>query len=397
MAYVASGGRRRGTRRSTSCWSAPSAPRRVRRELVDRVEHEGAQDRDAAADDRDVRAEIGEQLDLSLVTVPSFSAARVSFCHWSRPWWPDTSDSSASRCTSTGLPSRRPTAQAIHPPGHLELAAEAAADVGGDDADLRLRYAGRGGQGEAQDVRDLGGRVHRTARRWVDDDRARLHERRDEPLLAVLALDHDAVAAGLADRVLDGAAGAGLAGVEDPAPTCWCRRGRGARDGVGGGVLRSSAAGSSSYLDVDELGGVAGLGGARATTTATISPAKATRSLGIGEWLGVTWSGVIGQALMQTPSFSPKSAPVSTATTLVAWRGAGVDAGDGGVREGLRTMARCSIPGSVMLSVQRVRPVMRRWSSQAAVAADLALDPSEGRSCVAVTTWPPSGRVLHLP
>src|SRR3712207_8452208 len=37
----------------------------------------------------------------------------------------------------------------------------------------------------------------------------------------------------------------------------------------------------------------------RATTTATISPANATRSDGIGEWVGVTWSGVIGQALMQ--------------------------------------------------------------------------------------------------
>ena len=26
------------------------------------------------------------------VTVPSFSAERVSFCHWSRPWWAESSD-----------------------------------------------------------------------------------------------------------------------------------------------------------------------------------------------------------------------------------------------------------------------------------------------------------------
>ena len=31
--------------------------------------------------------------------------------------------------------------------------------------------------------------------------------------------------------------------------------------------------------------------------------------------------------------------------------------------KGLRTIAMWSMPGSVMLSVQRVRPVMRRWSS----------------------------------
>ena len=30
---------------------------------------------------------------------------------------------------------------------------------------------------------------------------------------------------------------------------------------------------------------------------------------------------------------------------------------------GLRTIAMCSMPGSEMLSVQRVRPVISRWSS----------------------------------
>ena len=42
----------------------------------------------------------------------------------------------------------------------LELAAEAAADVGRDHPDLRLGDAGRRGQREPQDVRDLGRRPH---------------------------------------------------------------------------------------------------------------------------------------------------------------------------------------------------------------------------------------------
>jgi hypothetical protein len=66
-------------------------------------------------------------------------------------------------------------------------------------------------------VRDLGRRPHRVLLAGrVDHDAARLHERRDQPLLAVLTLDDDAVGAGLRDRVLDVPAGAGLAGVEDP-------------------------------------------------------------------------------------------------------------------------------------------------------------------------------------
>ena len=190
----------------------------VGRELVDRVEHERAQHRHAAADDRDVRAEVGEQLDLeagdravllgrqgqllplvaAVVAAEQGLRAGLGVLH-------RLADPAADR---PGDPLLR---------GGLELAAEAAADVGGDHPDLGLGHAGRRGQREPQDVRDLGGRPHRellTGR--VDHDRAGLHERRDQPLLAVLPLDHDAVGAGLGDRLLDVAAGAGLAGVEDP-------------------------------------------------------------------------------------------------------------------------------------------------------------------------------------
>ena len=149
-----------------------------------------------------------------------------------------------------------------------------------------------------------------------------------------------------------------------------------------------STAGSSSYSTSTSSAASRASAALRATTTATISPAKATRSAGIGEWPGVFWSGVIGQALMHTPSSSPKSLPVSTATTLgeafaaststevmVAWA------------KGLRTIARCSIPGRVMLSVQRVRPVIRRWSSLRRRSLPIS---AAGRSWVAVTTCAPS-------
>ncbi len=155
--------------------------------------------------------------------------------------------------------------------------------------------------------------------------------------------------------------------------------------------LRSRAAGSSSYSTSTSSAASRASATVRATTTATISPAKETRSAGIGEWLGVTWSVVIAQALMQTPSSAPKSAPVSTATTLgdalaasvsievmVAWA------------NGLRTIARCSMPGSVKLSVQRVRPVISRWSSLRRRSRPISRSTaSAGRSWVAVMRSPP--------
>ena len=54
---------------------------------------------------------------LNPVTVPSFSAERVSFCHWSRPWWPEMSDSDRVSVYFTGFWSRRATAQAMNSSG----------------------------------------------------------------------------------------------------------------------------------------------------------------------------------------------------------------------------------------------------------------------------------------
>jgi len=156
--------------------------------------------------------------------------------------------------------------------------------------------------------------------------------------------------------------------------------------------LRSSAAGSSSYSTSTSSAASRASAALRATTTATISPANATRSLGIGEWVGVTWSGVIGQALMFTPRDSPRSAPVSTSTTFVACLAALVSIETiRACANGLRTIARCTMPGRLRLSVQRVRPVISRWSSLRRRSRPISRSTaSAGRSWVVLMPAPPA-------
>ena len=99
----------------------------------------------------------------------------------------------------------------------LQLAPEPAAHVWGDDPHLRLRHARRRRDEEPQDVRHLGGGPHHDLlTRGVHHRGARLHEGGDEPLLAVLALDDDALGPGLVDLLVDVATGAALRGVEPP-------------------------------------------------------------------------------------------------------------------------------------------------------------------------------------
>ena len=114
----------------------------------------------------------------------------------------------------------------------------------------------------------------------------------------------------------------------------------------------------------------------RATTQATISPAKLTRLDAIAGWAGAFWSSVIGQAHGQPRALllgdvgtgehgdahrAPALAAEVSIDVMVAWA------------NGLRTIAMCSMPGSLMLSVHRVRPVISRASSlRRRGAADLA-------------------------
>ena len=76
--------------------------------------------------------------------------------------------------------------------------------------------------------------------------------------------------------------------------------------------LRSSTAGSTSYSTSTSSAASRASAAVRAATTATISPAKATRSIAIGRWSGVICSVVIGQALTITPWVSARCLPVKT-------------------------------------------------------------------------------------
>ena len=72
--------------------------------------------------------------------MPSFSADSVSFCHWSRPWCAAISDSLRVSVYFTGLPSRRATAQAINSSGVAwSLPPKPPPTSGAIDPDLRLR------------------------------------------------------------------------------------------------------------------------------------------------------------------------------------------------------------------------------------------------------------------
>ena len=261
MAYVASG---RPAPRYASTQvlfvSDGLAVELVGRELVDRVVHPGAEHGDPSAEERHVGAEVGEELDLEpghgavlggrqRQRLP-LVAAVVARHHRLR----------AGLGELAGLPEPAGDGEGGELLGRrLELATETAADVGGDDADLGLGDARRRGHEEPEDVGDLRGRPDDDLLAGrVDDGGPRLHERGHEPLLAVLALDDDAVLARLGDGCVDVATRAGGGGVELPEGGAV-----GAQVGVHEHLVlhRLSSVEHGRELvvvDVDELGGVAG-------------------------------------------------------------------------------------------------------------------------------------------
>ncbi len=192
----------------------------VGRELVDRVEHERAEDRDARRHQAQVGTHVGEQVD-----VQRENGAVALGCDR------DVLDLVAAvvgreQRLRAGLGPLDRLAQ-LDRRGEdedllgrdLQLAAEPAADVRGDHPQLVLGHARGGRRQRLEDVRDLRRRPHGqllTGR--VDDDGAGLHERRDEPLLAEPPPDDDRIGVllGGGDRVPGAPARAGLAGVEHP-------------------------------------------------------------------------------------------------------------------------------------------------------------------------------------
>ncbi len=324
------------------------------------------------------------------VTLPSLSAASVRVCTWSRPWWADIRLSLRVSVYFTGFDSRRATAQAIHSSGVVWSLPPKPPPTSG--AMTRILLSGTPVVAARANLRMCG--------IWVAD-----HIVICSPVGSTTTL-RGSMKAGINrcwrySRSMTMPlvrASAMAASTSPPVPASWESKTHSAdllvpRSGCASASSLSAflipiTAGSSSYSTSTSSAASRASAALRATTTATTSPANATRSAGIGEWAGVFWSGVIGQALMHAPSSSPKSLPLNTPTTLgdalAASRSTEVIVA---CAKGLRTMARCSMPGRVMLSVQRVRPVISRWSSLRRRSLPISV---AGRSWVAVMS-------AHLP
>ena len=167
----------------------------VRVHLVDPGEHEHPQQRGAGGDDLQVGAHVREQGHLHAqqravlrgcqLQVLDLVAAMVGRHH----------------VLAAGLvPLDGPAEHAGQLQGedllavHLQLAAEAAADVRRDDAQVLLGDPRAEGEHDAEDVGDLRRRPDRhlvAHAHGCGDDRTRLHERRHDPLVHETALDDD--------------------------------------------------------------------------------------------------------------------------------------------------------------------------------------------------------------
>ena len=358
------------------------------RELVDRVVHERAEQRHARSDQAEVGAHVGEQVHPQ----PEHGAVAVRGDR-------DVLDLVAAvvrdeQAVGAGLGVLDRLADALrreerqHLLGdQLQLAAEPAADVRRDDPDLLLRRTGQQRQQEAQDVRDLGGRPDgesAAATRRVDDDAARLHERRNQPLLHVAPLDDDL---GARERLVGGPAGAGRARVEDPGVALVGALVRVHQLGaVGERRLHVEHDRQRLVVDVDRLERVDG--GGLAARHHDRDRLADVADLVDRERRPVRHHDVLGDR----PGARQRSLdvgdvpPVNTATTPGCERAA--EASMRVMRAcaiGLRRIAMCSMPGSTMLSVQLVRPVMSRASSLRRRGAPT----SAGRSSVTVMPSPP--------
>ena len=145
---------------------------------------------------------------------------------------------------------------------------------------------------------------------------ARLHRDRDQPLLAIVALDRDL---GVGERLLD------LAGVE--LPDVALVRPEVVVHERSVGIERAADVGDRSewlVLDLDELRGVLrDLPRVSATTTATPSPTCRALSNASGKCDGILISSVTGQAHGSEPAQSAaSSAPLNAATTPSSSRAA---------------------------------------------------------------------------
>ena len=248
--------------------------------------------------------------------MPSFSAASVSFCHWSRPWWAAISDSERVSVYFTGLPTWRATHQAIHssgvtcslppkpPPtsGAITRILDSGTPVVAASANRRM--CGTWVADHIVSCSPVGsttterGSMKAGIRRcWRYSRSSRMPSPRAFSMASSTLPPVPASAESKTHRALLLVPRSGWASTPLSASAA-------------AASFRSSAAGSSAKSGSTSSAASRAAAAERATTTATISPAKVTRSAGMGGWAGVFWSGVIGQALIRAPADSSRSLPV---------------------------------------------------------------------------------------
>ncbi len=185
---------------------------------------------------------------------------------WSRPWWADSSDSERVSVHLTGLPSLTDAARTRISSGvTCSLPPNPPPTSGAITRSLCSGTPAVAAAQRLEDVRDLRRRPHgQLLAGRVDDHRARLHERRDQPLLAEPAADHDRVGVVLGRG--DGVVGTRRRCRPRRSRTTQCalafvpRSGCTQRGALGERRLHVQHRRQVVVVDDDELGGVAGGG-----------------------------------------------------------------------------------------------------------------------------------------
>ena len=331
----------------------------------------------------------------SPVTVPSRRAVMVMSWIWSRPWWADISDSERVSVYLAGLPSRRATRVVITSSGVTCSLPPKPPPTSG--ATTRTLCSGTS--------RVSASMVRRMCGIWVAD-----HMVKPSPI-GCTTVERGSMKAGMSRcwrnrRRTVTSASASACSIGWPVPAapdskvqvnerlelvCACTRSAPSASALG----MSSTTGSGSYSTSIASSASWALALSRAAITATASPTWLTVSTARLGWPGFTMSGVTGQAHGMVPWVSAKSRPEKAATTPGR-----LSAGETSIELiracaiGLRRIARCSMPGRLMLSVQVVAPVIRCRSSLRRRA--LPTSPAAARSSTAVMPRLLAGRRLAV-
>ena len=226
---------------------------------------------------------------LSPVTVPSLVAARVRFCHWSRPWWAAIKDSERVSVYLQGFPNLRATMKVMNssgvvcslppkpPPTSGEMTRILDSETPSTAASRKRRMCGIWVADHMVICSPVGsttverGSMNAGMRRcWRYSRSIRIPLARASSIAASTAPPVPAVAESNCQKAEWLVPSSGCVSTSSLAAS-----------------FRSSTAGSSSYSTSTRSAASRASAMVRAATTATISPANATRSTAIDGWSGV--------------------------------------------------------------------------------------------------------------